>query len=147
MSFPPPPAVAGTSLDGREPFVIDPEENRRLCATVEVEPDPSGKAHPIYSFIATQAGMGMTVKGLCDVCEFDIEQGPMLGSTRVDFSRPLMTGRPYRVQGTIVGVTRKASRKLGVMDVLEYRLVLREDGGEHVLEITNTWILPRRELA
>ena len=147
MSFPPPPAVAGTSLDGSEPYVIDPEENRRLCATINIKPDAAGRAHPIYSFIATQVGMRLTVKGLCDVCQFDVDQGPMLGTSRVDFSHPLMTGVPYRVTGKIVSLTRKASRKLGMMDVLEYRLELLDASRQSVLVATNTWILPRRELA
>lgn len=147
MSFPPPPAVAGTSLDGVKPYVIDADENRRLCTTVNALPDPEGQAHPIYYFIATQVGMGKTVAGLCAACDFDVEEGPMMGSSQVDFASPLRTGLPYRVTGEIVSLNRKASRKLGVMDVLEYRLRLVEPGGTIVLETTNVWILPRRELA
>lgn len=147
MSFPPPPAVAGTPLDGTEPYVIDAEENRKLCATTNTAPDPTGRAHPIYYFIATQVGMGQTVAGMCKVCDFDVEEGPMMGSSRVEFSKPLMTGQPYRVRGEIVSLVRKPSRKLGVMDVLEYRLELREEDGTSVLVTTNTWVLPRRNLA
>ena len=147
MSFPPPPAVAGTRLDGSAPYVIDAAENRTLCATTNVAPDPEGRAHPIYYFIATQVGMGQTVAGLCAVCDFDVNDGPMMGNTRVEFSTPLMTGQPYFVRGEIVSLVRKPSRKLGVMDVLEYRLRLDTPEGAPVLVTTNTWVLPRPRLA
>ena len=42
---------------------------------------------------------------------------------------------------------RKRSRKLGVMDVLTYRLRLAGPDGAIALETDNTWVLPRRELA
>ncbi|CAH1652856.1 MULTISPECIES: hypothetical protein [unclassified Chelatococcus] len=147
MSFPPPPDVAGTSLDGTEPYVIDADENRRLCASVNAVPDPGGDAHPIYYYIATQVGMGKTVAGLCAACDFDVEDGPMMGSSQVEFAGALRTGLPYRVSGEIVNLNRKASRKLGVMDVLEYRLRLIDPGGGTALETTNVWVLPRKELA
>jgi hypothetical protein len=54
---------------------------------------------------------------------------------------------PYTVQGEITGLVRKRSRKLGVMDVLDYRLRLIDPDGERVLETANVWVLPRKELA
>jgi len=41
----------------------------------------------------------------------------------------------------------KCSRKLGVMDVLTYRLRLHETGGQVAVETDNVWVLPRKELA
>ncbi|CAH1663811.1 MULTISPECIES: hypothetical protein [unclassified Chelatococcus] len=146
MDFPPAPAVAGTTLDGKDPIIIEPAENAALCRSTNAEPSLDGSAHPIYFFIATQVGMGQTVKGICDICDFDVNEGPMMGSSKVEFMGPLMTGKPYRVSGEIVSLVRKASRKLGVMDVLEYRLRLLEQDGTPVLETTNTWVLPRKEL-
>jgi acyl dehydratase len=143
MSLPPPPDVAGASLDGLAPFVISAAANRTVCETTGTVPDPDGVAHPIFSFIATQAGMGQSVAGLCALCQFDVAQGPLLGGTRVEFARALLVGQPYHVRGEIVGLTRKQSRKLGLMDVLEYRLRLVLPEGEPVLVVTNTWMLPR----
>jgi hypothetical protein len=147
MNASPPPNVAGAVLDGADPYVISAEENRLLCATTNVAPDPDGRAHPSYYFIATQVGMGKTVSGLCALCEFDIADGPMIINSRVEFSKPLMTGQPYFVRGEIVGLTRKTSRKIGVMDVLEYRLRLVLPDEEPVLVTTNSWVLPRKNLA
>ena len=145
--LPPAPAVAGTKLDGTETFTISAVENAALCRSTGVDPARDGSAHPIYYYIATQVAMGQTVAGLCAVCEFDVEDGPMMGSSGVRFSAPLRTGGRYRVSGEILGLERKKSRKLGVMDVLTYRLRLHELGGAIVLETDNVWVLPRKELA
>jgi hypothetical protein len=145
--LPPAPAVAGISLSGRSTYMISVDENRALCATLEVAPAADGSAHPVYFFIATQAGMGMTVAELCRACDFDVEDGPMIASSTVAFTRPLMTEQAYRVTGEIVSLTRKRSRTFGVMDSLTYVLRLALSDGTPVLETRNLWILPRRNLA
>ena len=145
--LPPPPDAAGLSLDGSETYTIDPAENARLCRSTGVEPAADGTAHPIYYYIATQVGMGKTVAGLCAACDFDIDDGPMMVGSQASFTHLLRVGTPYRVRGSIVSLTRKRSRKLGVMDLLEYRLALVDENGEEALACTNTWALPRKELA
>lgn len=146
--LPPAPDVAGTSLDGDSTYTISAEENAALCRSTGIEPEEDGSAHPIYYYIATQVGMGKTVAGVCETCEFDVEDGPMMGNSGARFQRPLKTGQDYKVTGEILDLVRKRSRKLGVMDVLTYRLRLHEAGsGEKVLETDNVWVLPRKELA
>lgn len=145
--LPAPPAVAGTSLTGSTAYVIDARENNELCASTGATPATDGTAHPIYFFIATQVGMGLTVAGLCAACEFNVEDGPMMASSKTTFARALRTDEPYRVVGEIVSLVRKRSRKLGVMDMLEYRLDLIEQDGSTALSTTNVWVLPRGELA
>ncbi|MDI1327602.1 MAG: hypothetical protein PSV23_12490 [Brevundimonas sp.] len=146
-TFPPPPDVAGTSLSGGEFYVISAEENAALCRSTGVEPDAGGEAHPIYYYIATQVGMGVTVAGLCAACDFDIEEGPMMGSSSVTFEQPLVTDQPYVVTGQIRSLTRKPSRAFGVMDLLDYELRLCLPDGRPVVTSRNSWALPRRELA
>jgi hypothetical protein len=145
--LPPAPAVAGLSLSGASTYVISADENRVLCSTLEATPAADGSAHPVYFFIATQVGMGMTVAELCRACDFDVEDGPMIASSNVTFSRPLMTRQAYRVTGEIVSLTRKRSRTFGVMDSLNYVLRLALSDGTPVLETSNVWMLPRRHLA
>ena len=53
----------------------------------------------------------------------------------------------YDIRGEIVSLTRKNSRKLGVMDLLEYQLHLHASDGVKVLSTTNTWVLPRGAVA
>lgn len=147
MDLPAPPDVAGTSLSGTKQYIISAEENRQLCATINAEPAADGSAHPIYYYIATQVGMGQTVAGLCDICEFDVEVGPMMAGSKVVFSQPLKTDQAYTVTGSIRSIDRKKSRKLGVMDLMVYDLSLCLPDGTAVLTTTNSWVLPRRELA
>jgi hypothetical protein len=142
-----PPQVAGVSLAGSETYTISADENQALCESTGVRPATDGSAHPIYFYIATQVGMGMTVAGLCAACEFNVEDGPMMASSRVAFLRPLITGQPYRVSGRIVSLVRKPSRKLGIMDMLEYVLELSLPDGTPVLSTTNVWVLPRKKPA
>jgi hypothetical protein len=144
--IPPPPEVAGTVLDGTDIFTITEEENARLCRSTGAEPAADGTAHPIYYYVATQVAMGKTVAGICETCEFDVENGPMMGSSAVRFSAVLVVGESYRVTGKILGLVRKRGRKLGVMDVLTYRLRLHLINGTQILETDNVWMLPRKEL-
>ena len=145
--LPPPPRVRGTRLDGTKPYVISPEENAELCRSTGIAPRGDGSAHPIYYYVATQVAMGKTVAELCAACDFNVEDGPMMGSSEVRLSTALRTGVPYTVSGEILSLERKRSRKLGVMDVLTYRLRLHAPAGETALETDNVWVLPRRELA
>jgi hypothetical protein len=145
--LPPAPDVVGTSLDGTETYIISAAQNAALCRSTGVEPAADGSAHPIYYYISTQVAMGKTVAGLCAACDFDVEDGPMMGSSGVEFSGTMKVDTPYTVQGEITGLVRKRSRKLGVMDVLDYRLRLIDPGGSQVLETANVWVLPRKELA
>jgi hypothetical protein len=142
------PDVAGTSLDGTKIFTITAEENADLCRSTGVEPAADGSAHPIYYYIATQVAMGKTVAGVCETCEFDVDDGPMMGSSGVKFTEALMVGQSYKVTGEILSLVRKASRKLGIMDVLTYRLRLHKEADDScILETDNVWVLPRKELA
>lgn len=128
-------------------FTISAEENAALCRSTGIEPAADGSAHPIYYYVVTQVAMGMTVAELCATCDFDVEDGPMMGSSGVRFFSPLRTGTPYRVTGEILSLVRKNSRKLGIMDVLTYRLRLHWPDNAVALETENVWVLPRRELA
>lgn len=135
------PKVAGYSLAGPG-YAISAAENKKLCDSVGIVPAGDGSAHPIYFYIATQVGMGETVASLCSLCDFDVNDGPLLGACTVEFNEPLRVDTSYIVGGEIVSLTRKASKKLGVIDLLEYRLTLSRDG-KVVLIATNNWILPR----
>jgi len=123
--------------------VISRQENLELCESMGVVPSGHDQAHPIYFFIATQIGMGMTVAELCAACEFNVDDGPMIISSKVEFSQPLVVEQAYRVTGEIVNLTRKLSRKIGIMDVLEYCLHLSQPDGMPVLVTTSVWVLPR----
>ena len=147
MTLPSPPDVAGSSLSGTETYIISSAENRTLCASINAEPAADGSAHPSYYYTATQVAMGETVAGLCARCEFDVEVGPMMASSQVEFNAPIMCDQPYKVEGEITSIVRKKSRKLGVMDIVAYQLRLLTPDNTLILTTNNAWVLPRRELA
>ena len=136
-------SMAGAALPGGQ-YRITAEDNQQLCAALHTVAASDGSAHPIYAYIATQSGMGLSVEELLRLCDFDAADGPMLGTSNAQYHAPLMTDETYRIDGSILGLTRKHSRKLGTIDILEYRLRMSRTSGEPVLEVTNTWILPRR---
>lgn len=141
----PPPAVAGYSLNGTT-YTISAADNAAVCASTGTPPAPNGDAHPVFFYIATQVGMGQTVAGLCDLCEFDVGDGPLLVGSEAEFFGALKVGATYDVVGEILSLTRKTSRGRGVMDLLTYRLSLKQ-GDTVVLTATNNWFLPREKRA
>lgn len=141
-----PTHVVGLSLSGAGPIVISAEENRMLCEGMGTSPAPDGQAHPSYFYTATQVGMGLSVSELCAACDFDVEDAPMMASSEARYFLPLMTERPYWVRGHIESLVRKKSRKLGVMDLLDFRLRLVDAADETVVETINVWVLPRSRL-
>ena len=147
MTLPAPPDVVGHSLSGTDTYSISTDENAALCASIGCSPAEDGSAHPSYYYTATQVGMGETVAGLCEVCEFDVEVGPMMAGSQVEFHAPILCDEPYTVEGEITSIVRKQSRKLGVMDIMSYQLRLVAKDGSKVLTTNNSWVLPRRELA
>ena len=126
-------------------FRITREENADLCGAISSTPDPEGRAHPIYYYIATQASMGISVADLCALCDFDVNDGPMMATSKVEFAEDLRVDHDYRVDGEIVSVVRKSSRTFGAMDLLTYRLTLADPSdGREVAACVNEWVLPRR---
>jgi len=124
-------------------FTVTAEEDRRLREAIGAGADGGG-AHPVWAYIATQRGIGISVGGLCELADYDIHDGPMLGSSELEYAGDVRIGVPYRVRGEIVGVVRKQGRKAGTFDVLTYRERLVGPGDELVATATNTFILPRR---
>lgn len=136
--------VEGRAFPGGT-YRITRQENAALCEAVGTVPDPNGRAHPIFYYVATQVGMGMTVAGLLDLCDFDVNDGPMMTGSSASFAGDLLIETDYRIDGEIVSLTRKPSRTFGFADTLRFRLRMTPGGGVPVLECVNEWILPRRQ--
>jgi hypothetical protein len=136
--------VEGRAFPGGT-YRIARQDNEALCEAVGAAPDPDGRAHPIFYYIATQVGMGMTVAELLALCDFDVADGPMMTGSNASFEGELMVETDYRVAGEIVSLTRKPSRTFGFADILRFRLTLSREGAQPTLECVNEWILPRGE--
>ena len=142
-------AVAGLEdLPGKElpagSFTIPADEDSDLSGVLE-GPGPGGDvAHPLWAYIATQRGIDIGIAELCSLADFDVDDGPMLGSTKLTYGKPLKIGVEYAVKGEVVDIVRKEGRS-GTFDILTFRERLVEPGGEEAASATNTFILPRRE--
>jgi len=126
-------------------YRITREENLALCKAVGTEPDATGLAHPIFYFIASQVGMGLTVAELCARCDFDVADGPLMTRSDAEFEGELRIDTDYDVSGEILSLVRKPSRTFGAVDVLTYRLRLDSSQNDGSVVTTNQWMLPRRQ--
>lgn len=135
--------LPGTELPAGA-FTITPEEQERLASALGGDA-LGGDPHPIWAYIATQRGIGIGVAELCALADFDVDDGPMLGSVELTYSAPLELGVEYTVTGEIVGIERKHGRKAGTFDILTFRERLLAPDGAEVASTTNTFILPRRD--
>lgn len=128
-------------------YHVSSQENARLCEAVGTEPDSDRRAHPIFYYIAGQCGMGISVADLCAAYGFDVNDGPMMVKSGVEFTGELLVDEEYKVSGGVTSIVRKPSRTFGAVDQLIFELFLADCSGDLVLKSTNTWILPRREVA
>ncbi len=136
--------LPGTKLPVGE-FTILEEEQKLTLEIIGGTDSGPGVAHPLWAYIAPQRGIGITVDEICKLANFDMSDGPMLGSSHLEYRDKLRIGVSYEVTGEVIGIERKHGGS-GTFDVLEFREELREPGGEMVCASTSTYILPRRGL-
>lgn len=139
-------ALAGRPLPGGR-YRIEQADNREFCEAIGAEPDPRGHAHPLYYYIAGRVAMGVSVSELLAMCDFDVNDGPMMIGSEVSFAQDLKVDVEYSVSGNIVSLVRKPSRAFGVADTLKFKLTLADAQGAEAAVAINSWILPRRGLA
>jgi hypothetical protein len=134
-------SAKGTTLPAGM-FTITAEEDARLAQALE-SPPGARSPHPAWAYIATQRGIGISVADLCALADFDVAEGPMLGSVDIDLDGALELDVPYTVTGEIVDLVRKEG-KSGTFDILTFREHLSTPDGVRVASTTNAFILPRR---
>jgi hypothetical protein len=135
---------AGTRLPGGT-YRISRAENEALCASVGAAAAADDRAHPIFYYIATQVGMGISVADLLALCDFDVADGPLMVGSKAKFAGELLVEQDYAVSGTIDSLVRKSSRAFGAMDMLSFTLALQDEAGATILSCTSQWVLPRKE--
>ena len=101
--------------------------------------------HPVFASIASLRSLGVSIEQLCELCEFRLEQGPMLGEFGVTFHSALVQGVPYRTEAHIVAFDRRHSSRLGVLDRLRFVVQIQTADGIPVADVRYLWLLPRGE--
>jgi hypothetical protein len=112
-------------------YTIPADGGPRLDAIV------GGDAGPVWAFIATVGGYGVSIEEMFALVGCRMEDGPMLGEWEVEFVRPLEAGREYRVSATILGIERKQGRS-GAFDLVRVRAELGDAATSHI-----TYVVPR----
>jgi len=126
-------------------FTITEHDNRLLSEAVETAAPDDGVAHPAFAYVATQRGVGIGIDEVFRLAECPMDDGPMLGSTDLEFAEPLRIGVAYRVRGEIVDIRRKQGARIGTFDVLTIQEELVDERDVAVAVIRNEFILPRRQ--
>ena len=135
--------LPGSALPAGD-ITIPDEEKQALDSVLGGTTSPGPALHPLHAYIATQRGIGVGVEELCALADFDVADGPMIGSMELDFSRPLRSDLTYRVEGEIVDIERKRGKTAGTFDLFTFRERLIEPDGTVAATVTNTFVLPRR---
>src|SRR4051794_37667389 len=124
-------------------FTITASDDERVREVVG-GPPADGAAHPLWAYIAPQRGIGISVADICALADFDVNDGPMLGSSDLEFHAPIKLDESYRVTGQVLSIARK-SGSIGTFDLMTFREDLLAGDGTLVAVSTSTYILPRKE--
>jgi hypothetical protein len=139
-------ALVGTEFPGGR-FTPEPYFNWLTCDCV-LAPAliGAGSAHPLIVYMATQAGLGLSLEELFTLFLGRSEDGPMLGEWGMECHAPVHVGTSYEVSGAVTEVQRKTGRKTGVFDIIKFELRLRESAepGRLVAITRSSFIFPRR---
>lgn len=139
-------ALVGTKFPGGS-YTPEPYVNWLTCDCV-LAPELIGaaSAHPLMVYMATQAGLGLSLEELFALFLGHSDDGPMLGEWGMDVHSPVQVGTSYTVSGGITGVLRKTGKKTGVFDIIQFELELRETAkpDELVAVTRSSFIFPRR---
>ena len=134
-----PPVVARHILPGGH-YLISPAEAAELQ---HLALSPRDGVHPAHATIISLRSLGVSIGGLCELCDFDLADGPFLGELSIEFHEDLQTDIDYRVSARIDSLTRHASRQLGSLDKLTFSVSIQRADGHPVSDLRYVWILPR----
>jgi hypothetical protein len=131
--------LRGHRLPGGEFTVTAPEA--RVVGDMNGT-DPAA-AHPVFACVATLRSMGISIRAMCELCEFDLADGPLLGECEIEFEQPLQAGVRYVSTATIESFERVPSRRFGWLDRLRFVVALATADGAAVARVRYLWLLPR----
>lgn len=135
-------SIVGRTFPGGD-YTVEPYVDWLVHDVVESGHD-GDVAHPIFGFIASLRGKGMTLDELFDLCGATAAEGPMFGEHETELLRPLEVGETYAVEGEFVSAVRKQGKKTGTFDIVGFRLTLTDSHGRTAATAFNSFVFPRR---
>jgi hypothetical protein len=121
-------------------YRISAAESSQLARLCGVE---ASRPHPVFSSVVTLKALGVTIEQLCALCEFRLEDGPMLGEFTTRFFLPLEQDVRYTTNATIESIDRTHSARAGVLDRLRFAVHICLPNGTVAVEVHYLWLLPR----
>jgi hypothetical protein len=132
--------VVGTLLPGGT-FSVAEYERWLSHDAMQSPPLPEGMLHPVWVLLGALRGMGMTLEELTAIA--DAGDGTLFGETELLQYQPLRTGVVYSVRGAITDMTRRQSRKIGLMDLMTFRIEIIDPAANVVAVSVQVFIIPR----
>jgi len=133
-------SLPGTRL--RSGRISIPAGERLDLAAVLGSAAPTDALHPLHAYIAMQRGIGESIEDLCHYADFEMEDGPMMGSLDLEVFEDLQPDTEYTVEGELVDLVRKHGSRF-TFDLMTFREHLYDASGREVARTTNTFVLPR----
>ena len=99
-------------------------------------------AHPIFLFTSTLRGSGASIKDIFELLDYDVNNGPMLGQCNMSFNSPIQLEQEYKIDGKIISLKEKNSKKLGKIKILDFILTLFDNSQSEIASVNYVWILP-----
>ena len=125
-------------------FTLTAQTRRRFAGAVLGDPAADPSVDALWIFTSGLPGMGTDlVEVFASVGCSMTEDGPMLGGTEFELTRPIEVDKPYAATGRVLGVERKTGRRAGAFDLLRVRVELSDEHGE-AAAATTTYVLPVR---
>lgn len=106
---------------------------------------PGGLVHPSACFNAPLAGMGMTYSELFRLCHAESDEAVRAGEYSFEIHEPIREDVEYRVEGEIVDAIRKRGGRIGLFDLIVFRLRMIDPDGRACVTATNSWVFSRSE--
>lgn len=138
-------AIVGRPLPGGE-YVVEPYVDWLLNDVVGA-PVKGECAHPLFAYLATARGKGITWDELFAVCGATAADGPMFGEHETELFRPLRVGERVTLSGRFTTAVRKEGRRTGIFDVVGFEVEVRGEDGTVAATTRNSIVFPRRVAA
>lgn len=130
--------LQGLALPGGG-YTITRDNAQRVAHLLQSAAD----VHPVFSCVASLRSLGISIGELCQLCEFELTDGPLLGEFAVRFYSPLAIGQRYQLTARIDSIDRTHGARLGVLDRLRFSVNFIAPTGDVTLEARYLWLLPR----
>lgn len=123
-------------------YTIDPGAHAKFIDAVGAKAPPDGHAHPLFAFLVSHCGMGMTFEEFMRLLGAPHDAGALFGQEDLVLERPLRVGETYTVRGEIVEARSARGERSGPIDLVTCGLDVLDGAGELVCRSLETYVIP-----